>query len=175
MTAICASGIISGPVSGIILHILTGVWGINGWQWTFLLEGLPAIVAGVVAYFCRPTGPSRPAGVANGFEIDHLLTGGTSGIGLETARQFLKEGAKIIVAGVSPDSIARAGADIGNEVEVVAADSAALTGQRKLADSGLGDPHATQDLPDLVGELKRGFLRRDVRPLAGSIATIVHR
>lgn len=31
-----------------------------------------------------------------------LITGGTSGIGLETAKQFLAEGAQLIVTGVTP-------------------------------------------------------------------------
>ncbi|RBH52222.1 hypothetical protein C3F00_032465 [Pseudomonas sp. MWU13-2860] len=34
-----------------------------------------------------------------------LITGGTSGIGLETAKQFLAEGARVIVTGVNPESI----------------------------------------------------------------------
>jgi heptaprenylglyceryl phosphate synthase len=36
-----------------------------------------------------------------------LITGGTSGIGLETAKQFLAEGARVIVTGVNPDSICK--------------------------------------------------------------------
>jgi D-galactonate transporter len=50
MTAICVAGVISGPLSGLILHSLSGVWHFRGWQWMFLLEGLPSIVAGLFAY-----------------------------------------------------------------------------------------------------------------------------
>jgi D-galactonate transporter len=50
MTAICVSGINSGPLSGLILHSLSGVLQLRGWQWMFLLEGLPSIVAGLFAY-----------------------------------------------------------------------------------------------------------------------------
>jgi D-galactonate transporter len=50
MTAICVSGIVSGPLSGLILHSLTDVWHFHGWQWMFLLEGLPSILAGLCAY-----------------------------------------------------------------------------------------------------------------------------
>ncbi|MFE0020875.1 MFS transporter [Amycolatopsis sp. NPDC059021] len=36
------------PVSGLLLT-LDGVWGLHGWQWMFLVEGLPAIVLGILA------------------------------------------------------------------------------------------------------------------------------
>jgi ACS family phthalate transporter-like MFS transporter len=50
MTAICVSGILSGPVSGWILNSMSGLLGYNGWQWLFLLEGFPSVIAGVFAY-----------------------------------------------------------------------------------------------------------------------------
>ena len=62
-----------------------------------------------------------------------LITGGTSGIGLETAKQFLAEGAQVIVTGVNPDSIARAKAELGPEVLVLRADSASVAAQQDLA------------------------------------------
>ncbi|KQV90372.1 short-chain dehydrogenase [Massilia sp. Root351] len=62
-----------------------------------------------------------------------LITGGTSGIGLETARQFLAEGARVIVTGITPQSIAKARAELGSEVLVLSADSASVTAQKQLA------------------------------------------
>ena len=62
-----------------------------------------------------------------------LITGGTSGIGLETAKQFLAEGARVIVTGVNPDSIANAQAELGSEVLVLRADSASVAAQKELA------------------------------------------
>ncbi|NHF65957.1 SDR family oxidoreductase [Xanthomonas hortorum] len=62
-----------------------------------------------------------------------LITGGTSGIGLETAKQFLAEGARVIVTGVNPESIANAKAALGSEVLVLRADSASVTAQQELA------------------------------------------
>jgi MFS family permease len=44
------SGLIGGPVSGGIMHSLGGIGGLDGWQWLFLIEGLPAAVLGVVVY-----------------------------------------------------------------------------------------------------------------------------
>lgn len=62
-----------------------------------------------------------------------LITGGTSGIGLETAKQFLAEGARVIVTGVNPESIANAQAVLGSEVLVLRADSASVSAQKELA------------------------------------------
>ncbi len=62
-----------------------------------------------------------------------LITGGTSGIGLETAKQFLAEGARVIVTGVNPESIAKAKAELGPEVLVLRADSASVAAQKELA------------------------------------------
>ena len=45
MTAIPVSGMIGGPISGALLG-LNGRLGLTGWQWLFLLEGLPAVVLG---------------------------------------------------------------------------------------------------------------------------------
>jgi ACS family tartrate transporter-like MFS transporter len=41
---------IGAPVSGLLLK-LHGVWGLEGWQWLFILEGIPAIVMGVAVLF----------------------------------------------------------------------------------------------------------------------------
>lgn len=59
MSAICVSGVVSGPVSGLILNALSGVLRLNGWQWMFILEGLPSIIAGVVAYLCLTDRPEQ--------------------------------------------------------------------------------------------------------------------
>ncbi|NTA19091.1 SDR family oxidoreductase [Agrobacterium tumefaciens] len=62
-----------------------------------------------------------------------LITGGTSGIGLETAKQFLNEGARVIVTGNNPDSIERVKSELGSEVLVVRANSASVEAQQELA------------------------------------------
>ena len=51
MTAIPVSGVFGGPLSGWILHGLPGAAGLAGWQWLFILEGLPSILVGVVVFF----------------------------------------------------------------------------------------------------------------------------
>ncbi|AMB84136.1 MFS transporter [Pseudomonas agarici] len=51
MAAIPMSGVIGAPLSGWIMHSLSGVQNLAGWQWLFILEGLPTIIVGVFAYF----------------------------------------------------------------------------------------------------------------------------
>jgi ACS family tartrate transporter-like MFS transporter len=47
MTAVPVSGVIGGPLSGALLN-LNGVFGLAGWQWLFLVEGVPAILLGAI-------------------------------------------------------------------------------------------------------------------------------
>ena len=47
MTATLAAGVVGGPVSGALLG-LSGAAGLAGWQWLFLLEGLPSVLLGLV-------------------------------------------------------------------------------------------------------------------------------
>ena len=49
MTALYLAGMIAGPVSGAILSYFDGAAGLSGWQWLFLVEGLPSSVLGFVA------------------------------------------------------------------------------------------------------------------------------
>jgi ACS family tartrate transporter-like MFS transporter len=56
MTAILMAGVIGGPVSGALLT-LDGAAGLAGWQWVFLLEGLPAIALAFVVLFALPETP----------------------------------------------------------------------------------------------------------------------
>lgn len=57
MTAVALAGVIGGPVSGALLT-LDDVMGLRGWQWMFLLEGLPATLLGIVVLFYLPNGPA---------------------------------------------------------------------------------------------------------------------
>lgn len=55
MAAIPIGFMIGGPIAGAILGVH---WmGITGWRWLFLLEGLPAVVLGIVALFVLPDWP----------------------------------------------------------------------------------------------------------------------
>src|SRR5436189_54737 len=50
MTAVPVTGLIGGPLSGALLE-LNGLHGLAGWQWLFLLEGLPAVILGTSVLF----------------------------------------------------------------------------------------------------------------------------
>lgn len=49
-----------------------------------------------------------------------LITGGSSGIGLATARAFLEEGAKVAITGRRPDALEKAAAELGKVGDIVA-------------------------------------------------------
>lgn len=52
------AGMLGGPLSGWLMHTLEGVAGMKGWQWMFIVEGLPACALGLVAYFYLQDGPA---------------------------------------------------------------------------------------------------------------------
>jgi len=58
MTAVVIAGIVGGPISGALLS-LDGVLGLAGWQWLFLVEGLPAVALGFVVLRALPEQPSE--------------------------------------------------------------------------------------------------------------------
>jgi ACS family 4-hydroxyphenylacetate permease-like MFS transporter len=49
--------VFASTLSGLILE-MHGLFGLSGWRWLFLLEGLPAMVLGVVAYFYLDNSPA---------------------------------------------------------------------------------------------------------------------
>jgi sugar phosphate permease len=59
MTAIPLAGVIGGPVSGWLLEKMSAIGGLRGWQWLFLCEALPSMVAGIVALFFLDDGPAK--------------------------------------------------------------------------------------------------------------------
>jgi NAD(P)-dependent dehydrogenase (short-subunit alcohol dehydrogenase family) len=64
-----------------------------------------------------------------------LITGGTSGIGLETARLFLQEGARLAITGRNPDTLAAARNQLGTDVLVIPSDAADVAAQKSVAEA----------------------------------------
>jgi MFS transporter, ACS family, tartrate transporter len=57
MTANPIAGVIGSPISGALLNLHGS--GLSGWQWMFVIEGLPAIVLGVVVLFTLADTPQQ--------------------------------------------------------------------------------------------------------------------
>ncbi len=57
MSAIPIGFMIGGPIAGTILGVHWA--GIAGWRWLFLLEGAPAILLGIIAWFVLPDWPNE--------------------------------------------------------------------------------------------------------------------
>lgn len=60
ITATAVSGVIGAPLAGLLLS-LDGALGWRGWQWLFLVEGLPSILLGFVLYFWLTDRPAQAA------------------------------------------------------------------------------------------------------------------
>ncbi|HEX4037588.1 MAG TPA: MFS transporter [Acidobacteriaceae bacterium] len=58
-SATVVAGIVSGVLSGTIMTWMNGYHGLRGWQWMFLLEGLPSMVMGMLVLFWLDDGPSE--------------------------------------------------------------------------------------------------------------------
>jgi len=58
MAAIPVAGVLGGVLAGALLG-LDGKLGLAGWQWLFLLEGLPSIILGILVWFVLPDGPEN--------------------------------------------------------------------------------------------------------------------
>ena len=54
MIGLPLSSVIGGPLSGWIMAHFDQVHGLQGWQWLFLLEGLPSVLLGILAFWALP-------------------------------------------------------------------------------------------------------------------------
>jgi len=52
-------GIIGGPLSAWLITTFEGVGGLAGWQWMFLLEGLPCVFLGILMFFVLANRPAE--------------------------------------------------------------------------------------------------------------------
>jgi len=51
MSGVAVAGVVGGPLSGWIMKTFAGLHGLSGWQWLFLLEGVPSVLLGIWTLF----------------------------------------------------------------------------------------------------------------------------
>src|SRR6266403_569058 len=59
MSATTIGSLIAGPLCGFILKYFDGFAGLHGWQWLFLVQGLPAIFLGFLVYLLLKDRPDQ--------------------------------------------------------------------------------------------------------------------
>lgn len=60
-SATVVAGVVSGLLSGALITYLDGLWKLRGWQWMFLLEGLPSLVMGILVLLYLDDRPQQAA------------------------------------------------------------------------------------------------------------------
>ena len=83
MSSVALSGVFGGPLAGFIMSALHTYLGLSGWQWLFILEGVPTMLIGVFCLFYLTNrlqeahwlSPAERAAVAADLERDHVLLG----------------------------------------------------------------------------------------------------
>jgi MFS family permease len=59
MSATTIVSLVAGPLCGFVLKHFDGFAGLHGWQWRFLLQGLPAVVLGLLVYLLLKHKPGQ--------------------------------------------------------------------------------------------------------------------
>ncbi len=59
MTSFAIAGIVGGPIAGLIMSTMGGVSNLSSWQWLFILEGIPSVLAGFAVILLLPDRPSE--------------------------------------------------------------------------------------------------------------------
>lgn len=58
MSATAVAGIVGNMLSGWIMTNLDGFAALSGWQWTFVIEGLPTVAVGLAVHYLLPSRPN---------------------------------------------------------------------------------------------------------------------
>jgi NAD(P)-dependent dehydrogenase (short-subunit alcohol dehydrogenase family) len=74
-----------------------------------------------------------------------LITGGTTGIGLATARRFIAEGGRVAITGNDPTHLEEAKAELGGDIITIRSDAGDVAAQRAVA-KAVADAFGTLDI-----------------------------
>jgi MFS transporter, ACS family, tartrate transporter len=58
------SGLVGSPISGLLLDHMNGVYGLAGWQWMFVVEGVPAVILGISCLWLLTERPAEASWLA---------------------------------------------------------------------------------------------------------------
>ncbi len=91
------AGVVGGPLSGWILSDLAGVGGMTGWQWLFIVEGVPTILLGIFVFFYLDDQPAdatwlttgEKAVISRNLQAERSGMAGGGGHGLASLRSVL--------------------------------------------------------------------------------------
>jgi MFS family permease len=59
LVGIPLSGVLGGAISGSVMEGMDGLLGMQGWRWLFLVDGIPAVMLGLAAYFVLTDRPEN--------------------------------------------------------------------------------------------------------------------
>lgn len=59
MTSFAIAGVVGGPLAGFIMTTMDNVDGLANWQWLFVIEGIPSVLAGIAVLMYLPEKPVK--------------------------------------------------------------------------------------------------------------------
>lgn len=71
MTSFAIAGVVGGPIAGFIMSRMVGVGSLANWQWLFIIEGIPSVLAGIAVLRYLPEKPAQAKWLTQA-ERDHV-------------------------------------------------------------------------------------------------------
>ncbi|WP_288403920.1 MFS transporter [uncultured Pseudomonas sp.] len=71
MTSFAIAGVVGGPIAGFIMSRMVGVGSLANWQWLFIIEGIPSVLAGIAVLRYLPEKPAQARWLTQA-ERDHV-------------------------------------------------------------------------------------------------------
>lgn len=59
MTSFAIAGVVGGPIAGFVMSAMSDVEGLTNWQWLFVIEGIPSVLAGFAVLAWLPEKPEN--------------------------------------------------------------------------------------------------------------------